>query len=187
MTHKNWIFFSAIWYRRTRIFSDVTHRNLTLFFNMTQRIVTLFTKGLKDLDPSKDYLIPTRKPFWIMTLRIELFFNMTQEIELTFCHSKELNFFFFFMTQRIEPIFFGNSIEHFSDPQNWTFFLNTTHRIELFFFLECDLNNWTGFSKIWLQELNIVLHWVTQRIEPSSQNDSKNWTLFEDYHDSKMF
>ena len=56
--------------------------------------------------------------------------------------------------------FSGDSIEHFSDPKNWTFFLNTTHRIELFF-------------AMWLKELNRIFKNLTQRIEHSSLGDKE--------------
>ena len=65
---------------------------------------------------------------------------------------------FFNMTQRVELFF--------SVTQRVEFFLNTTHRIELFF-------------GMWLKELNPFFLNITQRIEPSSQKDSKNWTFFK--------
>ena len=116
------------------------------------------------------------------------------------------------MTQRIEPFF-----EY--DSKNWknfmifwlkelnlfwiwlenlNFFLNVTHRIELFYwskemssffqndkdFVEYDSKNRT-FVWICLQELNLFWNF-TQWIEHSAQKDSKNWTL-KDYLNNKTF
>ena len=134
---------------------------------------------------------------WTLWIRLKelnhSFLRMTQRLEL-FLEYDSMDWTFFNLTHRIEPFlspkriepssfswrkelnpFFGDSIEHFSDPKNWTFFLNTTHRIELFFwnvtqriepdFQNFDSKNWTLFTR-------------RQTIEPSSQNDTKNWTLF---------
>ena len=50
------------------------------------------------------------------------------------------------------------------DSRNWTLPINMTHRMEPFF-------------SIWLKELNPFQN-ITQRTEPFSTYDSKNWTFF---------
>ena len=133
------------------LFHEYDSKNWTTHF---------FSKWLKDLNL-----------FWNMTQWIELFFNLTQRIEL-FQYDSRIEPFL--SLRRIEPFswrkelnpFFGDSIEHFSDPKNWTFFLNTTHRSELFFW------NVT-------QRIERIFKNLTQRIEPSSQNDTNNWTFLK--------
>ena len=123
-----------------------------------------------------------------MTQKIDIFFeydskNWTffsiwhKEIEL-FCwmRLKELNLFsmwfkeFFLtkMTLSILPFLkYDSRIELFLknyDSQNWTLPINMTHRMEPFF-------------SIWLKELNPFRN-ITQRTEPFSTYDSKNWTFF---------
>ena len=94
-------------------------------------------------------------------------------------------------TQRVEPSFQcdAKSWTFFQyDSKNWTFFLNTTHRIEPGMWLqelnpsystwlkELNLTQELNFFPIWPKESNTLLN-VTQRIEPSSQKDSKNWSF----------
>ena len=115
------------------------------------------------------------------------FLNMTQRTELFFRYdTKKLNFFVecdskswtFFqcdsksfltkMTLSILPFLkYDSRIELFLknyDSQNWTLPINMTHRMEPFF-------------SIWLKELNPFRN-ITQRTEPFSTYDSKNWTFF---------
>ena len=156
------LFFSAmtqriaflLWLKETNTFLNTTERiehfeddskNWTFFFHDTKswtscqcdsKSWTFFPVSLKELNF-----------FFQYDSRIDTFLSL-ERIEPSS-----------FMTQRIEPIFFGDSIEHFSDPKNWTFFLNTTHRIEPLFF-------WN----------------VTPRIEPDFQKiDSKNWIWLKDW------
>ena len=137
---QNWFFW--LWLSERYCFVYFDSNNWTVF--------KIRPKGLNFFD----WLINMiqRIVFSLMSHRIEHFEH--ERIEPSF-----------FMTQRIEPIFWRDSIEHFSDPKNWTFFLNTTHRIELFF-------------GMWLKELNRIFKKLTQRIDHSSLGDSKNWTLF---------
>ena len=115
--------------------------------------------------------------FWIWLKELNFFFDMTQR-NWTFL----LN-----ATQRVEPFFnviqrvfltkmtlsilpflkYDSRIELFLknyDSQNWTLPINMTHRMEPFF-------------SIWLKELNPFRN-ITQRTEPFSTYDSKNWTFF---------
>ena len=133
-------------------------QNWTLLFDITQRNWTLFIIWLQKLN------------FFIWLKEWNLFFsNMTPRNELFFkIWLTKLNFFWIWLT---ELNFF---FEY--DSQNWTFFLNMTHRIELFFsdttqiielFFWYDSKNWTPFFD------------KTQRIELLFvENDSTNWTLF---------
>ena len=121
---------------------------------------------------------------WLKELNT-CFWNMTQWIELFSIWLKELNPFL--SLKRIEPSsfswrkelnpFFGDSIEHFSV---------LIHRIEHSFWTRLtELNSFFG---MWLKEFNRIFkscskNWTPftwrQRIEPSLQNDSKNWTFLK--------
>ena len=105
------------------------------------------------------------------------------------------------MSPRIKP-----SFQH--DSKNWTFsgmwlkelnLLNTTQRIEPFFFKKKKEPKELNLSGMWLKELSLfffpnVTHrieplFMTQRIEPfflktTQKYDSKNWTFFQ--YDSKI-
>ena len=132
---QNWFFW--LWLSERYCFVYFDSNNWTVF--------KIRPKGLNFFD-------------WLINMIQRIVFSlMSHRIEHFFEHER-IEPSSFFMTQRIEPFFFfGDSIEHFSDPKNWTFFLNTT----LFW------KNWTLFWN------------VTQRIEPDFHKiDSKNWTFF---------
>ena len=176
----NWTFFILrpkglnfflIWFDPKDCFFSYESQNRTLFEHDWKNW-TLWIR-LKELNHSFSEWLKDLNFFWNMTQWIELFFNLTQRIE-PFLSLKRIEPSSSFSWRKELNPFFGDSIEHFSDPKNWTFFLNTTHRIELFFwnvtqrieqdFQKFDSKNWTLFTR-------------RQRIEPSSQNDTKNWTL----------
>ena len=91
---------------------------------------------------------------WLKVL-IELLKNITQRIEC----------FFEYDSQNWTTLF-----EY--DSKNWTFFVNIC-------FFTKKINRFEPFST-WLRENEPDFQNLTQRIEPSSQKDSKNWTL-KDY------
>ena len=91
---------------------------------------------------------------WLKVL-IELLKNITQRIEC----------FFEYDSQNWTTLF-----EY--DSKNWTF-------LSIFVFLPKKINRFEPFST-WLRENELDFQNLTQRIEPSSQKDSKNWTL-KDY------
>ena len=177
----------------------------TFFMNMTQRCCSLFSKY-----DSKNELFSfmTRRLalFFFLEMwpsRIESFENLTQRMWTFFLQydSKKWIFgrcFLFFeydtqiwtflnTTHRFEPFWIRHTVlNHFEyDTQIWTF-LNTTHRFEPFFNMthriEPFLLNVTqriAFFLMWLKELHFA-H-VTQRIEPSFELDSKDWTIFQNF------
>ena len=124
---------------------------------------------------------------WLTELIAPFFFKnmthkkVTQRIEPTWTN----------LTQRIEPslwIWFKKRTFFFfsiclKELNAFFFFEEIWLKDLLFFFekkrltlrIECDSKTWT-FSKLWLTELN-----------PSSQHDSKNWTLFWQIADSKYY
>ena len=93
---------------------------------------------------------------WLKVL-IELLKNITQRIEC-----------FLNMTHRIEPLFFWIWLQELN-------FLS----IFVFFFQKKKIHRFEPFST-WLRENEPDFQNLTHRIEPSSQKDSKNWTL-KDY------
>ena len=164
---KNWFSFfekfleELIFHMTLRMVPDAKTWNLC-FWNLIQRIG--FFWWLADLKLFFQKL--WRKEFFLkkMTQRIEPFFLydsknwtlfvwlkelnpfcMTQRIEPFFVWRKELNPFALNMTQRIEPFFFICRKELSFFAKFWLelshFFLNRTHRIELFL---NDLQNWTS-------------------------------------------
>ena len=97
-----------------------------------------------------------------------------------------MNFFLWYDSQNWPFFVWFSELNFFKyDSGKWTFFSNTTHRIDFFdkndsknwTFFSCDAKNWTFFlfaSKNWGFFLN-----MTQRIELFFlQFDSKNWTFF---------
>ena len=157
--------------------------------------------------------------FFNLTRRIEPFFNMSQWIEpFSWIWPTELNLFSIWLKE-LNPFFTWLSELNFSFQKIWLTelnlflskkmtqriepFINTTHRIELFFFIwprriepffflnvtffkkKKNSKNWTLFQKNDSNKLNIF-SCLTQRIEPSltwleelnlcffQKNDSKN-------------
>ena len=112
--------------------------------------------------------------FWTIWLkRIEPSFSIwLKELNPLFQYDPQIwTSLFLIMTRRFEPLFSWLWLADLNlsfldyDSQIWTsLFLNMTHRIELL------------FSWIWRKELNLFLQ-MTQRIEPLSPYDSKNWPL----------
>ena len=167
-----------IWLKELNPSLNMTHRNFLncnsknwfLSSNMTHKtegIESSFSEWLEDLNFifQMSQWIKTLLKKKKMTRRIDLLKNISQIIE-TFWWLKELNTFvkktvthrtepFFHMIQRIEPFFPTWRVK------NWTLLFNMTQRIEPFF-LTCLI---IFFAK------NI------QRIEPSFEYDSKNWTF----------
>ena len=116
-----------------------------------------------------------------MTRRIEHFLIWLKELKPS-TKSESKNGFFWIWLKELK------SFQYDSKNWNWlkalnTLFSNMTHRF--FWVWLTGLN--TFFFK-WLIELNIFLQ-MTQRIEPSSQNDSKNWTFLKiiSLQDLKLF
>ena len=223
---KNWTFFwtwltETFWIITQRI---VFSKNMT---HNTQRIEPSFHKWLEDLTfLFQMCLIEITFFFWKKDDSKNWFSeNINQIIQTLFWWLKELSSFFFFwkdmthrnwtffhMSQRIEPFF-----EY--DSKNWkifmifwlkelnlfwiwlenlNFFLNVTHRIELFYwlkemssffqndkdFVEYDSKNRTF---VWICPIELNLFWnFTQWIEHFAPKDSKNWTL-KDYLNNKTF
>ena len=98
------------------------------------------------------------------------FLIMIERIFLFYIRLKEQWFFLEIMTQRIElfwrNIYDSKNWTFFTKSKNWSFFTNMTH----------SKNSSLLNLFIWLKELNTFLN-MTQRMEPFSQNDSKNWTF----------
>ena len=126
---------------------------------------------------------------FLLWLKELIFLNMTQRIEFLKYDSKELNLFFWNMTQKSWIFFFWNVTQ-----KNWIFFFWLwLKRIESFFY-EIWLKRIEPFITIWLNALNhfFVLN-MTQRIELLwvllkvfwifrifyQKIDSQNWTFFE--------
>ena len=92
---------------------------------------------------------------------LNLLFYMTQRIEPFFpIKLKGLDFILIFKPFSTIALNDWPCFEH--DSQNWTFLFKMTQRIE---------------HMTWLRENEPDFQNLTQRIEPSSQKDSKNWTL----------
>ena len=129
-------------------------------------------------------------------------FSKIDSIDWTFCFTwpKELNLFFLYNSKDWTFSSFLNPFSTIAlndwpcfeyDSQNWT-----THMtwLKVLIFFEYDSKNWIFcqylflFSRnhrvepfsTWLRENEPDFQNLTQRIEPSSQKDSKNWTL-KDY------
>ena len=127
---------------------------MNLFQKFTLRIVLFFLKKSKNWTLFFSMWPKELNFFQFDSKNCLLLRNITRWIE---------SFFFFNITQRLEPF------SHNMTFKNWTFLKNMTQRIELFkcdleprIILQFDSNNW-----IWLKALN-----------PPFQYDSKNWTLF---------
>ena len=144
-----------LWLKETNTFLNTTERNEHFEYDSKNWTFFFFHDTKSWTSCQCDSKSWTFFPVALKELNF-FFFNMTQELN-PFCHSKELNLLLFHDAKNWTH-FFGDSMEHSSDPKNWTFFLNTTHRIELFF--------WN----------------VTPRIEPDFQKfDSKNWIWLKDW------
>ena len=174
----------------------MTRRLELSFTNMSDRIKLFFEKKKKRwleelifwkyqskyrnyFDDSKNWVFFFLKN---MTHGTEPFFHVTHGIEPFFPTWLIViePFFFFDMTQRIEPylehdsknwkimIFFywKNWIFFEYDSKNWTFFLNVTHRIELFYDsrIVFFFSEWQRFCWIRLKVSNLCLN-MSQRIE----------------------
>ena len=142
------LFFSfSRWLKELKSFFNMTQRiEPFVFLKTSQRIEYFFQKMLKELNLSF---------IWTTFLHDSMnwtFFNLTRRVESFQIWLKELDFFFFEYDSKIEP-----SFEY--DSKKWSF-LNMTQRSELF---------WTL-----LRESNPFFK-TTQRIEPFSKSDSKNW------------
>ena len=145
---------------------------LNPFFSMTQRIEPSFWKCFNELNLCL---------VWLKELNFFLSRNMTQRIEPFFeCDSQRIEPFFFskYMTRWIEP-FFSKMI------QNFELSLRNMSQI-----IEYDSKNWFFILK---NHSYYRTFFLTQRIEPclnfDSKNcffffqkiDSKNWTFFFQY------
>ena len=95
--------------------------------------------------------------FCIWLKELKFFLNLTQWIEPSF----------FNMSRRIEPSF---CVLY---SKNWPFFWTWLTELNLFFTSLEDLNPFL----MWHRELNLLFWSTTQRIEPFSKHDSKNWTF----------
>ena len=158
MTHRIEHLFSRIWRTELNIsFLEYDAQNWTsLFSNMTHRIEHPIS--------SRIWLTEF---FLIWLTELNSFFSKWL-IELNIFFSKWLKGLIFSkVTQRIELIFWKYN------PQDWTFSLIwPKERIEILWY---DTKDWIFL--IWLTEPNTFFN-ITQRIEPFSPIDSKNWTFF---------
>ena len=143
------------------------------FLNMTQRIELFLKYDSKNWNLFEIWLKESNSR-WNITHRIEPFFSKKKT------WPKELNLFFQFATQRIEPLFLKLRLEELNffkkkwleelsillkyDSKNWTLW-NMTHSIESFEdsrnrTLLYDSKNGT-FYVTWLTELNPSWTWLT--------------------------
>ena len=190
---KNWTFFSQMTRRLDFSFSNMSDRNNFFFEKKMTRRIDFLKISIKlyklYFDDSKNWAFFFYKKN--MTHRNWTFFHMTQRIEPFFEYdSKNWKNFMIFWLKELNLFWIW--------LENLNFFLNVTHRIELFYwlkemsscfqndkdFVEYDSKNRT-FVWICLQELNLFWNF-TQWIEHSAQKDSKNWTL-KDYLNNKTF
>ena len=173
-------------------FEKYDSQNWTLLIDITQRIEPFFKRWQKIDHFSVDFFKMTQgielliwlkelNLFSISTQRIELFFDMTQRIELFFW---QLNFFLVWLNWIFQydtpnwtlSLIWRKELDPFSKYywKNWTFFLNITERIELFFWILLKELNLFFLKKteriellflIGLEELNFLLN-TTQQIQP---------------------
>ena len=182
------------WLKELNLFFSKWLKEFNLFFSKWLKELNLFSQMTRRLDFSLSNMSDRNTFFWKKDDSKNWFSENINQIIQTLFWLKEF-FFFKKITWLIE-------IELFShDSKNWTlfwiwlenlnFFLNVTHRIELFYwlkemssffffqndidFVEYDSKNRT-FVWICHQELNLFWNF-TQWIEHSAQKDSKNWTL----------
>ena len=183
-------------------FFEMTHRIEPLFLNlfkMTQRVEVFLQYDSK----SSTFLVfQYDSKNWTI-----FFFKLTQRIVCFLIWLKELNPFSLNMTQRIEPFVFLNKkcsknwtsfsfellftwlneLNFFQfDSKSWVF-SNMTQRVGLFFLnmtqkLEPSFehDSWLRSELFWtlLRESNPFFK-TTQRIEPFSKSDSKNWPFLK--------
>ena len=142
--------------QRIEIFERIKDSKNWTFFKNYSKNWTYFSVWLKEFSPFSKILLEELNPLF-ECLNELIFFLMTQRIVHCF-------FFFFFQYDSKTWAFFSKY-----DLQELNLLKNMTQRIELVEYdlepriiFHFDSNNW-----IWLKALN-----------PPSQYDSKNWTLF---------
>ena len=174
---KNWTFFFLQFDSKNCVFLNLTQRVEPFLMNMTQWIEPLF-----------EYDSENWTSFLSMTQRIWFFWNypkkwtnkkkrwknrtafiMTQRIEFFFQKKTQTNEFLS-MTHRMEHFFFFIIFQ--DDSKSWSLFSTWLKELNPLFFSKCLKElNFSFFFKM-LKELNLSFIWTT------FLHDSMNWIFF---------
>ena len=157
-------FFSKKTQRIERIepFLEITQR-IELFFveNMTQRIELFFSIWLKEL----------LQPFFFMIQILGPFSHDSKNWTFLFTWLKYLNFFENFWFKEMDLFFFSRlKVFHQSKKTHRIKFLNPTHRIDFF---------------LWIEPFNFLN--MTQRFEPFFQNITQRFEFFDKTQRIELF